>query len=79
MTALQNIKIDRGIPIPPKDLSSRAGKWRLLAMEMRRGDSVLVQEDEAASLYAAMRKLGFKSIRRSEGNKFRVWKGGKIG
>ena len=78
MTAFQNIKIDSGVPIPKRDGSSRAGKWRLLAMEMRRGDSVLLQKNEAAGLYTAMRKLGFKSIRRSEGNLFRVWKGKKI-
>ena len=78
MTALQKIKIESGIAIPPRKKPRAYGVWTNLAQEMKRGDSVLLNKQQSHNLYQALKKAGFKAPVRMEGNKFRVWKGVKI-
>lgn len=68
--------IYKNIPVPPKSQPKGTGKWQKLAAQMKRGDSVLVEE--YSGLYSAIRNSGFKAITRQEGDVFRVWKGPKI-
>ena len=49
-------KIESGIPIPEK----RTGKWKSLALAMKRGDSVLLENaKQVASLRQAMISLEY--------------------
>lgn len=71
------LKIDRDIPIPGTGIT---GKWKDLALQMRKGDSVVVEDQrQATGLVLAMKGINGKGIQRSmrrpDGQKeLRVWR-----
>ena len=66
------ITIDKKVPMPT---TGRAGKWRDILNEMKKGHSVLLNKDgERNAMWAAARNLNIKIITRSEGDKIRVWR-----
>lgn len=71
------LKIDKGIPIPPK--SNHGGKEKseesLLMISMKSGDSVLLKKNKGAAVRLAQRNLGAGNyvLRQVEGG-FRVWR-----
>lgn len=69
----EEIKIDKGIPIP-RDSKGRPKINLNLLRAMKVGDSVLVDTKKAKSLYSASSVAGVKlSMRRVEGGT-RVWR-----
>lgn len=79
MSALENIQIEKNIPVPAKKRLKRKFTWVSLAEKMKVGDSVVVNEQGSRNLYVALRTINHKAITRSVGgNEFRVWKGKKI-
>ena len=67
-----NYKIEKNIPITKE---YRKGTWKELAEKMEIGDSVLVKDrTEANSLSIIIRRLDYRQVTRTEGNKVRVWK-----
>lgn len=78
MSAVENIKIERNVPMPEKYSRHQRGRWQKLVLKMKVGDSVLVTRNQAHSLYQAIRKLNHLGCMRKENsNKYRVWKGAK--
>jgi len=76
---MDDIKIDKGIPLPQK--STRISKAYALYQKMEVGDSVLIKESERTKLHDAIRVMegtskGKLSARR-EDNGFRVWRIGR--
>jgi len=78
MSAVENIKIDRNIPMPDRLSAYRKGKWSDLSRKMKIGDSVVVTMRQAQCLYQAIRKLEHLScMRKIKSDQYRVWKGAK--
>jgi dUTPase len=76
---MDDVKIDKGIPLPQK--STRISKAYDLYQKMEVGDSVLIKESERTKLHDAIRVMegtskGKLSTRR-EDNGFRVWRIGR--
>jgi len=76
---MDDIKIDKGIPLPQK--RTRIIKAYDLYQKMEVGDSVLIKESERTKLHDAIRVMegtskGKLSFRR-EDNGFRVWRIGR--
>ena len=67
------IKIDSHIPIPPL----RSAIFEVIS-KMKVGDSILTTKAMAISLYQAIRYRGNESIKRKEGEGYRIWKGKRI-
>ena len=66
------ITIDKKIPMPnerPK------GKWRNVLLKMKKGHSVLVNDErERSAIWHSAKLLDVKLISRTEGDKIRVWR-----
>lgn len=71
------MKIEKNIPIPSKN-HGYYGKWKKVAVRMKKGDSVVCKiRNDANALVLAMNKLyGKKSTktRTEEGAFIRVWR-----
>jgi hypothetical protein len=71
------IKIERDVPMPGTGIT---GKWKELATQMRKGDSVVVADQrQATGLTLAIKQLKGKAMqrlmRRADGQKeLRVWR-----
>lgn len=71
------LKIERDVPIPGAGIT---GKWKELATQMRKGDSVVVADQkQATGLTLAIRAIKGKAMqrmmRRPDGQKeLRVWR-----
>lgn len=79
MSALENIVIEKNIPIPTNHPMKRKFTWVSLAKKMRVGDSVVVDRKGSHNLYIALRSINHKGITRSVSKtEIRVWKGEKI-
>lgn len=69
------IKVEKGIPIPPKG-NNKASKYPYALLEV--GDSFFVKDKNAtkfsASAYIQARKLGIKITVRNDKGGVRVWR-----
>lgn len=71
------LKIERDVPMPGTGVT---GKWKELATQMRKGDSVVVEDQkQATGLTLAIRAIKGKAMqrlmRRPDGQKeLRVWR-----
>jgi hypothetical protein len=68
------MKIEKGIPVPPKKWSHC--KWLNVLEKMGPGDSVLFKsKSEACSFRVSARSKGFEVIQRKlPDGKFRIWR-----
>jgi hypothetical protein len=65
-------KIDTKVPMPT---AGRAGKWRDILREMKKGHSILLNKgNERNAVWAAAKNMGIKIITRTEGDQIRVWR-----
>lgn len=71
------LKIERDVPMPGTGIT---GKWKELATQMRKGDSVVVEDQrQATGLTLAIKAIKGKAMqrmmRRADGQKeLRVWR-----
>jgi hypothetical protein len=71
------LKIEKNVPMPG---TGQTGRWKELAAQMRKGDSVVVQDQkQATGLTLAIKQLKGKAMqrimRRPDGEKeLRVWR-----
>jgi len=65
-----NIKIDKGVPLPPPHRSHRIYPWN----EMAVGDSFFIPDTKNYSAAYQAKKLGFKVTTRRENGGVRIWR-----
>ena len=66
------ITIDKKIPMPNERTK---GKWRDVLVKMKKGHSILVNDErERSAIWHSAKLLDVKLISRTEGDKIRVWR-----
>ena len=66
------ITIDKEIPMPNERTK---GLWRSVLVKMKKGHSILVNDErERSSIWHAAKLLDVKLVSKSEGDKIRVWR-----
>ena len=72
------LKIDRGVPLPDKNVHPRASPERQLLDKMERGDSTLMPQEwdqkKTANLAFSASRNGKKFCYRAWGSSFRIWR-----
>ena len=71
---VSQLKVEKGIPVPPKYSAAGGGKWAMLIASMAVGDSVLVPKPCVPHLHTAANKAGKKGVaRKVDGDTARFW------
>lgn len=68
-----DIKIESGVPLPPK--KNKAGAWELLMLCMKIGDSFEVRSHTTTTIRGVAKKLNIEIVARTLGkDHYRIWR-----